>query len=227
LDGTINNYCGGIFNNQGTLLGNPVNYFLCGVTISDQTVNEGDGIATFTVSASSPGSFAATIDYSTANGTATAGDDYTAASGTLTFNPGETVKTISIPIIDDAIYEGPETFYLNLSNSDNATISDDQGIGTIVDNDLLPELMVETLSDEVVAMEDLPASIRNSLIKSLDTAKKVLSDSNPKNDVAAINVIEAFINKIEAQHGKKIPEEVANELIAKAQDIIEVLSGGT
>jgi len=227
FDGTINNYCGGIFNNQGTLLGNPVNYFLCGVTISDQTVNEGDGVATFTVSASSPGSFPATIDYSTADGTATAGNDYTADSGTLTFNPGETAKTISVPIIDDVIYEGPETFYLNLSNPVNAAISDDQGIGAIVDNDLLPELMVETLGDEVVAMEDLPASIRNSLTKSLDAAKKVLSDSNPKNDVAAINGIEAFINKIEAQHGKKIPEEVANELIAEAQDIIEVLSGGT
>jgi hypothetical protein len=178
------------------------------------------------VSASSPGSFPATIDYSTADGTATAGNDYTAASGTLTFNPGETVKTISVPIIDDVIYEGPETFYLNLSNPVNAAISDGQGIGTIANDDLLPELMVETLSDEVAATY-LPEATKTSLIASLKTALKVLEDFNPKNNVAAINAIESFINKIEAQHGKKIPEEVANKLIDEAQDIIEVLSGGT
>ena len=56
---------------------------------------------------------------------------------------------------------------------------------------------------------------------------KVLEDSNQKNDVAAIVTLEAFINKVEAQRGKKIPDEVADELIGKAQEIITALSGGT
>jgi hypothetical protein len=56
---------------------------------------------------------------------------------------------------------------------------------------------------------------------------KILEDSNPKNDVAAINVLEAFINKLEALRGKKIPSEVTEELVAKAQDIITALNGDT
>ena len=90
----------------------------------------------------------------------------------------------------------------------------------------VPEVMFEILSDDIDAM-DLPKGTENSLNASLDTAMKKLGDSNQENDVAAINALEAFINKIEAQRGKKIPVEVADELIAKAQDIIAALSGGT
>ncbi|NIM58861.1 MAG: hypothetical protein GTO16_07965, partial [Candidatus Aminicenantes bacterium] len=195
------------------------------LSINDVIVNENDGAATFTMSLSNPSSFPVTVNYSTADGTAIAGEDYTANSGTLTFNPGETANTVSIPIIDDLIYEGDEAFYLNLSNPANATIIDGQGIGTILNDDLPPELMVGALIDVVDATDDLPKATENSLIASLDNATKVLKDSNPKNDVSAINALQAFINKIEAQRGKKIPEEVANELIAKAQEIIITLNG--
>ena len=106
------------------------------LSINDISENEDVGVADFTVMLSSPSSFPVTVNYSTADGTATAGSDYTATSGTQTFAPGEIDKTISVPIVDDFLYEGDETFSLNLSNSINATISDGQGIGTIVDNDL-------------------------------------------------------------------------------------------
>ena len=112
----------------------------------------------------------------------------------------------------------------------NVTVTDDDGgVGSDVLTVVVlsvPEVMVEILIDDVVA-RDLPQSRENSLIPSLDTASKVLQDSNPKNDVAAINNLQAFINKVEAQRGKKIPVEVADELIAKDQEIIAVLSGGT
>jgi hypothetical protein len=165
-----------------------------------------------------------TVNYSTADGTATAGEDYTATSGTLTFSPGETTNTVFVQIIDDLIYEGDETFSLNLSDPTNATISDDQGIGTILNDDLPPELMVGVLIDVIDATNDLPKATKNNLNASLDNATKVLKDSNPKNDAAAINALQAFINKIEAQRGKKISEEVADELIAKAQEIIITLN---
>lgn len=57
------------------------------------------------------------VDYTTANGTATAGQDYTSSSGTLTFAAGETIKTIQIPILDDATTEQDETFTVSLSNT--------------------------------------------------------------------------------------------------------------
>jgi hypothetical protein len=57
-----------------------------------------------------------TVDYATANGTATAGLDYTAVSGTLNFPEGSFSKTITIPILSDQVYEGPEQFSIILSN---------------------------------------------------------------------------------------------------------------
>ena len=209
---------------MGTILDNDPEPTL---SINDMTVSEDVGGADFTVTLSNPSSFPVTVNYSTADGTATAGSDYTAASGTLTFPAGETAKTISVPIVDDFLYEGVETFSLNLTNPANATISDGQGMGTILDNDLPPELMVEALIDDVIDTPDLPEATKTGLIASLNAALKVLEDSNQKNDVAAINILEAFIIKVEAQRNKKIPEEVADELIAKAQDIIAVLSLGT
>ena len=62
------------------------------------------------------GPVSVSVDYATADGTAVAGADYTATSGTLTFAAGETAKTVSVALRDDAIDEGKETFRLKLSN---------------------------------------------------------------------------------------------------------------
>ena len=75
----------------------------------------------------------ATVDWATADGTATAGEDYTAASGTLTFEPGETTKTVSVAVLDDAASEGSETFTLQLSNASGATLADAEATGTITE----------------------------------------------------------------------------------------------
>jgi hypothetical protein len=65
---------------------------------------------------------AATIDYATADGTASSRSDYEAAIGTLHFAAGESTKTIPIFIVDDRFGEGPETFSLNLSNAVGCTL---------------------------------------------------------------------------------------------------------
>ena len=102
--------------------------------INDQRVNEGAGTATFTITLSAPSDKTVTVDYSTSPGTATPGQDYTPVNGTLTFAPGETTKTVVVPIIEDLVYEGNENFSINLSNPVNATVSDPIGVGTIVDD---------------------------------------------------------------------------------------------
>ena len=76
-----------------------------------------------------------TVDYATANGSASAGDDYTAASGSLTFNAGETSKTIQVSIIDDTVVDNNETLTITLSNASGAEISDGQATGAITDGD--------------------------------------------------------------------------------------------
>ena len=74
-----------------------------------------------------------TVDYRTQDGTATAGSDYTSTSGTLTFAPGEDKKTVSVPIMDDAVEDSGETFTLVLSNASGAGFASfGQGaVGTI------------------------------------------------------------------------------------------------
>jgi hypothetical protein len=76
-----------------------------------------------------------TVNYATANGTATAGSDYNATSGTLTFAPGVTTQTITVQVRGDTTPEANETFAVNLSGASNATIADSQGVGTIINND--------------------------------------------------------------------------------------------
>ena len=124
------------------------------LSIDNVTVNEEDGTALFTVTLSGESKFPVTVDFATADGSATAGQDYTTTSGTLTFDPGVTTQTIAVSITDDTLYEGvDETFYVNLSNPSNATIADNQGLGTIVDND------PEANDDAVTTNEDMPVII--------------------------------------------------------------------
>jgi hypothetical protein len=75
-----------------------------------------------TVLRSGDTSGAATIDYASANGTASERSDYLAALGTLHFAPGETSKTIPVFIVDDRFGEGPETFTVNLSSPVGCTL---------------------------------------------------------------------------------------------------------
>jgi hypothetical protein len=85
-----------------------------------------------------------TVAFATADGTATAGSDYVARSFTLTFNAGWTAQTVSVVVNGDTLSEyretAPElaeTLFLNLSNPVNATLGDNQGAGSILDDDSL------------------------------------------------------------------------------------------
>ena len=114
------------------------------ISINDVTVSEGNSGTTnavFTVTLSNPVDTSVTLNYATANGTATTADnDYTAIATTpLTFNVGETSKTITVAVNGDTKVENNETFFVNLSNLQangrNVTITDNQGQGTINDDD--------------------------------------------------------------------------------------------
>jgi hypothetical protein len=83
------------------------------------------------------------VNYQTVDGTATAGSDYTAVSGTLTFAPGESAKTIDIPILPDGIYEPSETFGISLgqpSGSNVFVIAPQSAIVTITNGDSRPNI---------------------------------------------------------------------------------------
>ncbi len=77
-----------------------------------------------------------TVEYATTvGGTATAGVDFSAISGTMTFNPGQTSKTIVVPVLADTVEEANETIRVGIKNATFATISDGLAQGSILDND--------------------------------------------------------------------------------------------
>ena len=97
-------------------------------------VGEGE-TAEFVVALSAASDQVVTASYRTLDGTASASSDFESISGTLRFEAGETTKTISVPTVEDEIREDGETFTVGLSAPSGATLEDDTGAGTIVDDD--------------------------------------------------------------------------------------------
>ena len=96
---------------------------------------EQDATLDFAVTLDPAADAAVTVDYATSDGTATSGADYTGTSGTLTFLAGETAKTVSVPIIDDAVDDGGEALTLTLANAAGAEIGAAAATGIIRDDD--------------------------------------------------------------------------------------------
>ncbi len=115
--------------------------------INDVTVtegNEGTTDATFTVSLldtlGQPATQQISVNYGTAEGSASVGTDFTPTSGTLVFSPGDTERTITVPVSTDTQPENDETFFVNLVNpTGNAVIRDNQGVGLISNDDISRE----------------------------------------------------------------------------------------
>jgi hypothetical protein len=119
----------------GTILDNDPQVSL---SVDDVSAPEGGQSATFTLSLSRESGKIVTVDDATGDGSAAAPSDYASRSGTIIFMPGETSKTVSVALVHDALVEPDETFTLALSRAVNATLSDGQGVATIVDDDAPP-----------------------------------------------------------------------------------------
>jgi hypothetical protein len=114
-------------------------------SVANVSASESAGNLVFTVTLSSPPVFSpVTVDYATADGTATAGSDYTTTTGTVTFTGVQTTQTVSVPLTSDTTDEVDETLTLTLSNPSNALIGAGQGTatGTILDDDAAPTVNV-------------------------------------------------------------------------------------
>ena len=109
--------------------------------MEDAEAHEADGAMAFTVRLEPHGLGIVTVDYATRDGSgdkaAVAGEDYTETRGTLRFNPLETERTVTVPIIDDDEEDDGETFTLRLSNPDGARLrsGDRKATGTIRNSD--------------------------------------------------------------------------------------------
>ena len=110
------------------------------VSVADARVREAAGATLdFAVSLSRAAAGPVSVTWATADGTATAGSDYRARQGKLKFAPGETAKTVAVPVLNDAHNEGEETLTLRLLNATGARIADGVATGTIQNSDPIPQ----------------------------------------------------------------------------------------
>ena len=137
--------------------------------------NSGTTQATFVVALSSPASQSVSCSFATSNGTATAGSDYIATSGAVTFAPGEVEKPVVVLINGDTVDELQETFFLDISNVQNATVNSSQGTGFIVDDD-----------GPTISINDVTVTEGNSGTK---TATFTLTLSGPSVEPIAVRAI--------------------------------------
>ncbi len=111
-----------------------VSFALDSLTVLENAVS-----AALSVNLSSPSGQTVTVNYASSNGTATAGSDYTAVNSQLTFSPGDTTKSISIPIINDSSDENQESFNVTLGSPINAVLGSlPASIVYINDDDPMP-----------------------------------------------------------------------------------------
>jgi hypothetical protein len=159
------------------------------------SVTEGDvgtKVLTFTITLSAGSNLPVSVDYATANGTATAGPDYVAANGTFTFNPldGDVTRTLNVTINGDVGFEPDETFVVNLSNPVNATISDNQGTGTIQNDDVLGGFI--SFSQANTSVNESTGIVTLTVVRSNDVSQAVnidyaTDDTGASTNCAALN----------------------------------------
>lgn len=121
-----------IFDDEST---NPGTVFL---GVSNTNVGEGSGSVSIQVFRSGGAAGAITVPFSTSDGTATGSADYTPASGVLQWADGETsVRTITIPVTNDAVVETDETFSLSIGPASGGASIGSPSVATIriIDND--------------------------------------------------------------------------------------------
>jgi len=116
---------------------------------STQEGNSGTHAVTAQVSLSAPSLSTVAVQYATSTSSgdqwATSGVDFTATSGTLFFAPGEKTKAITVSVIGDTVYEGRESFFINLTEATGATLSL---------NDTETRNLVDIINDDLSSLPD-------------------------------------------------------------------------
>src|SRR4029079_17887996 len=97
--------------------------------------NSGSSTLSFALSLSAASTKSVSVQYTTANGTATAPSDFASGVGTVTFSPGQRSQSVGVTVVSDLAIEQDETFTLTLSNAVNATIANGSATGTISNDD--------------------------------------------------------------------------------------------
>ena len=169
------------------------------LSVADARVHEASDVTLdFAVTLSRASSGTVAVAYATADGSATAGSDYTARKGKLTFAPGETARTVSVPVLDDAHEEGEETMRLRLLAASGAVIADGEATGTIENTDHMPAAWLarfgRTVTDQVLEAVEARlaaprtagarATLAGQALPSWDGGGKTAASANAKDNAS-------------------------------------------
>ncbi len=134
----------------------PVDAYICAgfvrvfpqVSVGDAVVNESAGTVTFVVNLAEASLVSTSVNWTTVDGTAIDGSDFIANQGVLSFAAGVTTGSVTVALVNDAVYEGTESFTVDLSSPNGLVIADGSGVATINDDELptLPGLSIDNVS---------------------------------------------------------------------------------
>jgi large repetitive protein len=116
------------------------------LSLYDFSVNEGQTgttTANFAVTLTPASADVVTVEYDIGEGTALLSEDFEGATGTLRFEPGETTKPLTIPVVADARFEPDETMHVRLSSPVGALLTNTEVVGTITNDDAMPSLSID------------------------------------------------------------------------------------
>ncbi len=197
------------------------------LSISDRTVTEGDSgtvNATFTVTLAGSVMQPVSVAFAASGVTAAEGSDFNAASGTLNFTSASS-QTITVQVKGDKLDEPNETFQVLLSNPTNATIADGTGVGTINDNDLRPELRVNSLTTTETNTATTVTFTVSLSAPSGQTVTVKYATANSTAVAPADYTASALttLTFLPGQTSKSIPVQVKGDLLDEAQESFKLV----
>ncbi|WP_287630137.1 MULTISPECIES: Calx-beta domain-containing protein [unclassified Microcystis] len=163
------------------------------------SVNEnGTPVTAVTLTRSNGSDGAVSVRINLTNGTATAPSDYNNTAITVNFANGETSKTVTIPIIDDSIFEATETINLSLSNPTNGVTigSQNSAIVNIIDNDFKPTLTVNISSEQVTEGNIIQGTVTRNTDTTDPLTVTLVSSDNTQLTVPTTITIPAGSNSV-------------------------------
>lgn len=196
--------------------------------VASLSINEDSGIMEIAIARTGGSDCAVTVDYVTEDGTAIDGEDYTAVNGTLNFADGEIIKTISVKILDDGIFENEENFSIKLKNSTGgAVLGDIQELNVkLVDNEI-PGIVQFEKSTSYISEGNESISLKIVRTEGFNCPISVdytVGGTVNSNDYASSSGT-LFFEAGEAE--KDIIIEIADDNIAEGDEILEVILTST
>ncbi|MFZ6005504.1 MAG: beta strand repeat-containing protein, partial [Actinomycetota bacterium] len=162
------------------------------VSVADVVVPEAAGLATVTVTLSSPATQDVAVNMASSNGSAVSPGDYEAFSTTVTIQAGQTSQTTGVIIADDSIDEPNEVFNVTLSNASNAVINDGSATVTITDDDAVPSLSVADGSVSEGVAASVTVSLSNPSSQTIVVHAASADGTASAADYAAVSVDVTF-----------------------------------